>query len=95
MLRDITLLYAELIQIAVHGSNTYVIYGDPAYPISELILKPYCSRTLTPEQVAFNKAMSSVEPSYRMGIWQNYNRICFFGFQKKPKTPSTTCRPNV
>lgn len=33
----------------------YIIYGDPAYPISDLILNSYCSGTLAPEQVTFNK----------------------------------------
>lgn len=48
MLRD-TELYSELMQIAVHGHKKYIIYGDPAYPMSELILKPYCNRILTPQ----------------------------------------------
>jgi len=39
MLRD-TELYSELMQIAVHGDKKYIIYGDPACPMSELILKP-------------------------------------------------------
>nr|XP_037280502.1 protein ALP1-like [Rhipicephalus microplus] len=36
------------------------IYGDPAYPLRPLLLKPYGGALLTPEQLAFNKAMSSV-----------------------------------
>nr|XP_037270556.1 uncharacterized protein LOC119162191 [Rhipicephalus microplus] len=35
------------------------IYGDPAYPLRPLLLKPYGGALLTPEQLAFNKAMSS------------------------------------
>lgn len=37
MLRD-TNLYAELMQTVVYDSRKYIIYGDPAYPMSELIL---------------------------------------------------------
>lgn len=55
-----TNLYTKLRQIAVHGDNQYIIYGDPAYPMSELILKPFCSRVLTAEQIIFSKAISSV-----------------------------------
>ncbi|KAH7955586.1 hypothetical protein HPB52_001672 [Rhipicephalus sanguineus] len=38
----------------------YCLYGDPAYPLRPLLLKPYGGASLTPEQCAFNKAMSSV-----------------------------------
>ncbi|KAL3190188.1 hypothetical protein MRX96_020497 [Rhipicephalus microplus] len=50
--------YTKL-QNLVQGHD-YCIYGDPAYPLRPLLLKPYGGALLTPEQLAFNKAMSSV-----------------------------------
>ncbi|KAL1444406.1 hypothetical protein MTO96_029883 [Rhipicephalus appendiculatus] len=50
--------YAKLEKL-VQGHH-YCLYGDPAYPLRPLLLKPYSGASLTPEQVAFNKAMSSV-----------------------------------
>lgn len=84
MLRD-TNLYTELMEIAVHGSTTYVIYGDPAYPMSELILKPYCSRILTPEQVAFNRAMSSVRQAVEWEFGKVIIEFAFLDFRKNQK----------
>lgn len=55
-----TILYVELQQITMHGDNQFIIYGNRAYTISELILKPYCNRVLTAKQVAFNEAMCLV-----------------------------------
>lgn len=84
MLRD-TNLYAELMDIAVYENNKYIIYGDPAYPMSELILKPYCNRAPTPEQVAFNKAMSSVRQAVEWGFGKILTEFAFLDFKKNQK----------
>lgn len=78
MLSD-TNLYTELMEIAVHGSTAYVIY---AYPMSELILKPYCSRILTPKQVTFNRAMSSVRQAVEWGFGKIIIEFAFLDFRK-------------
>lgn len=83
MLRD-TELYSELLQIAIHGEK-YIIYGDPAYPMSELILKPYCSKILTPEQVVFNKSMSSVRQAVEWGFGKVIAEFAFLDFKKNQK----------
>jgi len=88
MLRD-TELYSELMQIAVHGDKKYIIYGDPACPMSELILKPYCSRILIhKKQVAFNKAMSSVRLTVEWGFGKVITECAFLDFKKNLKNSS-------
>lgn len=82
MLRD-TNLYEQLIQIAVHGNNKYVIYGDPAYPMSELILKPYTNRNQTPEQLLKKQWVQNDNPTN--GVSESDIGICIFGLKKKPK----------
>lgn len=84
MLRDAE-LYSELMQIAVYGDRKYIIYGDPAYPMSELILKPYSSRILTQEQIAFNKAMSSVRQAVEWGFGKVITEFAFLDFKKNQK----------
>ena len=34
--------------------NYWVVYGDPAYPISPQVVRPFQEALLTPEQSAFN-----------------------------------------
>lgn len=84
MLRD-TNLYAELRDISVYENNKYIIYCDPAYPMSELILKSYCNRALTPEQIAFNKAMSSVRQAVEWGFGKVLTEFAFLDFKKNQK----------
>lgn len=84
MLRD-TNLYAELMQAAVYDSRKYTVYGDPAYPMSELILKPYCNRIMTPEQVSFNKAMNSVRQAVEWGFGKVIIEFAFLDFKKNQK----------
>ncbi|KAL3192833.1 hypothetical protein MRX96_058691 [Rhipicephalus microplus] len=50
--------YTKL-QNLVQGHD-YCIYRSKTYPLRPLLLKPYGGALLTPEQLAFNKAMSSV-----------------------------------
>ncbi|KAH7956773.1 hypothetical protein HPB52_012558 [Rhipicephalus sanguineus] len=56
-LENFSKAYTKLEKL-VQGHH-YCLYGDPAYPLRPLLLKPYGGASLTPEQCAFNKAMSS------------------------------------
>lgn len=95
MLRD-TNLFTQLMQIAVHGHRKYIIYGDPAYPMSELILKSYSSRMPSPEQVSFNKAMNSVRQVVEWGFGKVISEFAFLDYKKKkPKNTSTRNKQNV
>ncbi|KAM7306737.1 protein ALP1-like [Ixodes scapularis] len=57
MLRE-SRLNDKLLQLV--DGHSYVLYGDPAYPLRPLLLKPYGSKA-TPAQVEFNKAMSTLK----------------------------------
>ncbi|KAL1470892.1 hypothetical protein MTO96_040222 [Rhipicephalus appendiculatus] len=52
-----TALYRNL--ETINQGRTYVIYGDPAYPLRPLLYKPF-GGALQPYEVNFNKRMSSV-----------------------------------
>ncbi|KAH9377911.1 hypothetical protein HPB48_000877 [Haemaphysalis longicornis] len=51
-------LYSKLERLV--GEHHYAIYGDPAYPLRHLIIKPYGGSHLTREQQNFNSAMTTV-----------------------------------
>ena len=42
------------------NSEPYILYGDPAYRVSENILSPFRGQRLTPTEQEFNRAMSAV-----------------------------------
>ncbi|XP_049269973.1 uncharacterized protein LOC125757829 [Rhipicephalus sanguineus] len=50
-------LYSKLERLV--KDDDFVVYGDPAYPLLPLVMKPYGGNTLTPAQQAFNRGMSS------------------------------------
>ncbi|KAJ8915566.1 hypothetical protein NQ315_012451 [Exocentrus adspersus] len=51
------------------NDNQNVIYGDPAYPIRELLLRPYPNNgNLTPQQQQFNTSMSTVRQAVEWGF---------------------------
>lgn len=53
-------LYSQLEENCVfNNGNKYVIYGDPAYPLTELLC-PFPTNRLTQEQQNFNFKMSTV-----------------------------------
>jgi len=45
------------------NGDPYVLYGDPAYPVSGYILAPFRAARLIQAEEAFNKDMSSVRVS--------------------------------
>ncbi|XP_037515308.2 uncharacterized protein LOC119391726 [Rhipicephalus sanguineus] len=61
----------------------YCLYGDPAYPLRPLLLKPYGGASLTPEQCAFNKAMSSVRQAVEWGFGKITGLFAVVDFKKK------------
>ncbi|XP_072143161.1 putative nuclease HARBI1 [Dermacentor andersoni] len=76
-------VYSKLENL-VQGHN-YCIYGDPAYPLRPLLLKPYGGASLTPEQCAFNKAMSSVRQAVEWGFGKIAGLFAFVDFKKNQK----------
>ncbi|KAG0442906.1 hypothetical protein HPB47_015497 [Ixodes persulcatus] len=48
--------------------HSYVLYGDPAYPMGPLLLKPYETTGTTAAQLHFNKEMSTVRQAVEWGF---------------------------
>ncbi|KAH7948479.1 hypothetical protein HPB52_022989 [Rhipicephalus sanguineus] len=57
ILRD-SQLYEKLEALAL--DKEFVIYGDPAYPLGPLLMKPYVGAALIATQQEFNSCMSAV-----------------------------------
>ncbi|KAK8780176.1 hypothetical protein V5799_018485 [Amblyomma americanum] len=82
-------VYTKLTSL-VKGQS-YCIYGDPAYPLRPLLMKPYGSAHITPQQKAFNKAMSTVRQAVEWGFGKIVGLFAFCDFKKNQKI----CRQNV
>ena len=50
-------------RVAFYDGGPLCIYGDPAYPLGIHLQGPFKAAHLTPEMVAYNKAMSEVRVS--------------------------------
>ncbi|KAL3205935.1 hypothetical protein MRX96_040549 [Rhipicephalus microplus] len=63
----------------------FVIYGDPAYPLRPLLMKPYGGAALTAAQQEFNSSMSAVRQSVEWGFGKVISEFAFVDFKKKTK----------
>jgi hypothetical protein len=80
-------LYNQLEQRARFGENEkYVLYGDPAYPIQELLLCPFPGRRLAIEQQNFNTRMSSMRQAVEWAFGKIISDFAFLDFKKKSET---------
>ena len=61
------------------------IYGDPAYPLSVHLQAPYKGVNLTPNQKAYNKAMSELRVSVECLFGNLKNYFKFIDFHKMLK----------
>ncbi|XP_064468692.1 uncharacterized protein LOC135382956 [Ornithodoros turicata] len=59
-------LYCDLEEFM--GDRSYVLYGDPAYPLKPLLQRPFSTTRISPEQAMFNKRMSSVRQAVEWGL---------------------------
>ncbi|KAH8030986.1 hypothetical protein HPB51_012454 [Rhipicephalus microplus] len=82
ILKD-TRLYENIVKVA--RGNKYVIYGDPAYPLKPLLLKPYGGARLQPYQAHFNKCMSTVRQAVEWGFGKVAADFAFVDFHKNLK----------
>lgn len=65
--------------------SVFVIYGDPAYPLRRLFQKPYGGAVLSPDQIAFNRRMSTVRQAVEWGYGKVAAEFVFVDFNKNQK----------
>ena len=86
MLREYNLL-GELRQFSYSANgNQLCVYGDPAYPLRVHLQGPFRRGTdLTPEEAAYNRAMSHARVSVEWVFADIKNYFAFLDFKKKLK----------
>jgi hypothetical protein len=75
----------KLRRIQQPNGEPYVIYGDPAYGITDNILAPLRGVDLTVAQKEFNKRMSKVSVSVEWGFGKITQYFAFLVFRKSQK----------
>lgn len=79
-------MYSQLEENCVfNNGNKYIIYGDPAYPLTELLLCPFPTNRLTQEQQNFNFNMSTVRQVVEWGFGKVTREFAFLDFSKNQK----------
>lgn len=79
-------VYEQLEDIGVFPNRNFVIYGDQAYPIMELILCPYPDRLDLPDyQRHFNHSMSVLRQAVEWGFQKVVTQFAFLDFKKNQK----------
>ncbi|XP_070387683.1 uncharacterized protein [Dermacentor albipictus] len=74
----------EKLEKLVQG-HSYCIYGDPAYPLRPLLLKPYSATSSSGHQLLFNKQMSKVRQAVEWGFGKIAGLFAFVDFRKNQK----------
>ncbi|KAH8024254.1 hypothetical protein HPB51_022373 [Rhipicephalus microplus] len=87
-----TALYRNL--ETVTQGRTYVIYGDPTYPLRPLLYKPFGGASLRPHEVNFNKRMSSVRQPVEWGFGRVVADFAFVDFYKGQKMTRQRTQPD-
>lgn len=67
--------------------RAYVIYGDHAYPLRPLIMKPYGGAVLSEAQQEFNKGMNTVRQAVEWGFGKIVRDFAFMDFKNNQKFP--------
>ncbi len=63
----------------------FCLFGDAGYPISPQLIGPYKGAQLTPDQVAFNSAMSPLRIAVEWGFGSILGHFAFLDFRKNQK----------
>ena len=78
-------LQEQLRNIRKPSGQPYVLYGDPAYGVTNNIIAPFRGADLTAPQKHFNKAMSKVRVSVEWGFGKIAQHFAFLDFKKNLK----------
>lgn len=68
-----------------YNNTQYVLYGDPAYPITRFLIAPFRDRNLTDSQNSFNMKMSNVRECVEWGFGKVSTLFAFTDFKKNLK----------
>lgn len=80
-----TNLYNELQNIAVYDDGHFVLYGDQAYPLMDLLMCPYAGQNLEVQQQAFNNSMATLRTSVEWGFQKIISEFAFLDYKKNQK----------
>lgn len=86
-------LYSHLEKLV--GEGVFVLYGDPAYPLRPLLMKPYCGARISATQAEFNKSMSAVRQAVEWGFGKVVNEFAFIDLKKKSEAPAAGILPSA
>ncbi|KAF6211254.1 hypothetical protein GE061_014371 [Apolygus lucorum] len=75
----------QLQRLCENAANQYVLYGDAAYPISDLLLKPFPQTSTEDHAIYFNRAMSAVRQAVEWGFGKVVRDWAFVDFHKNLK----------
>ncbi|VEN41877.1 unnamed protein product [Callosobruchus maculatus] len=80
-------LYNELERMAVFpNEDKYILYGDQAYGIRELLWTPYTNRiNIEPHQQEFNNLMRRLRLTVEWGFQKTITKFAFLDFKKNQK----------
>ncbi len=72
-------------QLVKPNGEPYVLYGDPAYGLTQNILAPFKGAQITASEQAFNKEMSRVRISVEWGFGKIMQYFAYLDFKKNQK----------
>ena len=75
----------KLRRLQLPNGDPYVVYGDPAYVVTDNILAPFRGAFLTVEEQEFNKRMSKVRVSVEWAFGKITQYFAFLDFKKNQK----------
>ena len=78
-------LSAKLRQFVQPSGEPYVIYGDPAYGITQNIIAPFRQAHLTDDEQEFNSRMSKVWTCVEWGFGKICQNFAYLDFKKNLK----------
>uniref|UniRef100_A0A8D8M060 DDE Tnp4 domain-containing protein n=1 Tax=Cacopsylla melanoneura TaxID=428564 RepID=A0A8D8M060_9HEMI len=85
VLRDTNLMQQLEEKAKFSQENKFVLYGDPAYPMSELLLKPFATRNITQLEQDFNTRMATARQAVEWGFGKVIAEFAFLDFKKNQK----------
>ena len=73
-------------QIVKPNGEPFVLYGNPAYGLTQSILAPFKGAQISANEAAFNKEMSKVRLAVEWGFGKITQYFAYLGFKKKKKS---------